>query len=91
MLILTRRISETLVIGDDEVNITVLGVKGNQIRLGINSLPSISIHRQEIYQKIKSEEEQRRSQSIDAIKPGKGFIGKLAAHLKPLISTQVTH
>ncbi len=83
MLILTRRISETLIIGDDQVSITVLGVKGNQIRLGINSLPSISIHRQEIYNKIKQEEEQGGLVSRDKHKPGKGFIGELIAHLKP--------
>ena len=55
MLVLTRRIGETMIIGDD-VNITVLGVKGNQIRLGINAPESISVHREEIYQKIKQEQ-----------------------------------
>lgn len=57
MLLLTRRIGETLMIGDD-VNITVLGVKGNQVRLGINAPLSIPVHREEIYLKIKEEEEQ---------------------------------
>jgi len=52
MLILTRRIGETLMIGDD-VTITVLGVKGNQVRLGINAPKNVSVHREEIYQKIK--------------------------------------
>lgn len=52
MLILTRRISETMVIGDD-INITVLGVRGNQVRLGINAPASTSVHREEIYLKIK--------------------------------------
>jgi carbon storage regulator len=51
MLILTRRIGETVVIGDD-VNVTVLGVKGNQVRLGVNAPRDVSVHREEIYQRI---------------------------------------
>lgn len=57
MLILTRRINETMMVGDD-VNITILGVKGNQVRLGINAPSSIPVHREEIYLKIKEEEKQ---------------------------------
>ena len=56
MLILTRRIQETMVIGDD-VLITVLGVKGNQVRLGINAPKDVSVHREEIFLKIKAEQD----------------------------------
>jgi len=52
MLILTRRVGETLVIGD-QVMITVLGVKGNQVRVGINAPKDVSVHREEIYQRIR--------------------------------------
>ena len=55
MLILTRRIGETLVIGD-EVNVTVLGIKGNQIRIGVDAPREVTVHREEIYQRIKQEE-----------------------------------
>ena len=54
MLILTRRIGEVLRIGDD-VSITVLGIKGNQVRIGIDAPKDVAVHREEIYQRIKSE------------------------------------
>jgi len=54
MLILTRRIGETLMVGDD-VAITVLGIKGNQIRLGVDAPKDVSVHREEIYQRIQKE------------------------------------
>ena len=56
MLILTRRVGETLVIGD-EIRITVLGVRGNQVRMGVNAPKNVAVHREEIYQRIQSEKD----------------------------------
>jgi len=54
MLILTRRVGETLMIGDD-VTVTVLGVKGNQVRIGVNAPKDVAVHREEIYDRINQE------------------------------------
>jgi carbon storage regulator len=58
MLILTRRVGETVMIGND-VTVTVLGVKGNQVRIGVNAPRDVAVHREEIYERIKRENEQQ--------------------------------
>ena len=56
MLILTRRVGETVMIGD-EVTVTVLGVKGNQVRIGVNAPKTVAVHREEIFDRIKREQD----------------------------------
>lgn len=56
MLILTRRVGETVMVGDD-ISVTVLGVKGNQVRIGVNAPKDVAVHREEIFDRIKQEEE----------------------------------
>lgn len=68
MLILTRRVGETVMIGDD-VTLTVLGVKGNQVRVGINAPKSVAVHREEIYERIKREQEEGLRGKPDDVPP----------------------
>ena len=63
MLILTRRVGETLVIGDN-VTVTVLGVKGNQVRVGVNAPKDVSVHREEIYDRIQREKDPQAAESV---------------------------
>jgi len=69
MLILTRRVGETLMIGDD-VTVTVLGVKGNQVRIGVNAPKDVSVHREEIYERIKKEQQLQQQGLPNAGNPG---------------------
>ena len=68
MLILTRRVGETVMIGN-EVTVTVLGVKGNQVRIGVNAPKDVAVHREEIYERIKREEDggKQASRTIDPV------------------------
>jgi carbon storage regulator len=65
MLILTRRVGETLMIGD-EVTVTVLGVKGNQVRIGVRAPKHVSVHREEIYERIRAEQDAEPDASAQA-------------------------
>lgn len=60
MLILTRRVGETLMIGD-EIMVTILGIKGNQVRIGVHAPKEVSVHREEVYQRIQAEKLQQTS------------------------------
>jgi len=62
MLILTRRVGETLMIGDS-VTVTVLGVKGNQVRVGVSAPKDVAVHREEIYERIQKEQEAEKNQT----------------------------
>lgn len=64
MLILTRRVGESLMVGDD-ITVTVLGVKGNQVRIGVNAPRDVAVHREEIYERIQEDDKQPGSTEED--------------------------
>ncbi|HXR50625.1 MAG TPA: carbon storage regulator CsrA [Steroidobacteraceae bacterium] len=66
MLILTRRVGEAVVIGED-VTVTVLGVKGNQVRIGVNAPKTVSVHREEIFDRIKNERDNDPTRASDSV------------------------
>ena len=66
MLILTRRVGEKLMIGDD-ISVTILGVKGNQVRIGVHAPSDVSIHREEIYDRIQEEERDLRRNGVQRL------------------------
>ena len=71
MLILTRRVGEAVMIGND-VTVTVLGVKGNQVRIGVNAPRDVAVHREEIFERIKREEQDGESERARASRPTVG-------------------
>ncbi len=79
MLILTRRVGETVVIGND-VDVTVLGVKGNQVRLGVKAPREVSVHREEIYKRIKAEEQEASDRGSARTHNGNGHNGHNGHH-----------
>ena len=83
MLILTRRVGETLMVGD-EVTVTVLGVKGNQVRIGVNAPKDVSVHREEIYQRIQREKEEEEKQLGDMLVEGARAVIMVCDHFGPL-------
>ncbi|MEP7311654.1 MAG: carbon storage regulator CsrA [Pseudomonadota bacterium] len=74
MLILTRRVGETVMIGE-EVTVTVLGVKGNQVRIGVNAPKTVAVHREEIFERIKREQDGSPGSDVSEDEPGSRAAG----------------
>lgn len=89
MLLLTRRIGETVIIGDNEINVTILGIKGNQVRLGFNASKEIAIHRNEIYNRIQLEKYQVNAEQALSIK--ESIINQLEEKFKQNPNRELAH
>lgn len=89
MLILTRRIGDAIVIGENEINVTVLGVQGTQVRLGIRASKDISIHRHEIYNRIQSEKNHTNSE--DALSIDVTIIDQIEGTSEKSSKREITH
>jgi carbon storage regulator len=63
MLVLTRRIGETLIVGDRDIEFTILGVKSNQVKIGINAAPEIKINREELYERMLAEKAEKKEEN----------------------------
>ena len=89
MLILTRRISESIVVGD-EVKVTVLGVKGNQVRLGIDAPKNIEVHREEIYERIQQEKGKTADSSEEYRGRGRDGDGQIERNISHMLFRATT-
>lgn len=89
MLLLTRRIGEAVIIGDNEINITILGIKGNQVRLGCQASKEIPIHRDEIYNRIQLEKHQ--ANNTDCHLLDESMSNSLAGRFKKNTHKELTH
>ena len=88
MLILTRRVGETVMIGDN-VTVTVLGVKGNQVRVGVNAPRDVAVHREEIFERIKREEQDGGTAARSAVRPGNGNGHAAERHGRHVLSLEI--
>ncbi|CAM4499795.1 MAG: Translational regulator CsrA [Legionella sp.] len=89
MLLLTRRIGEAVIIGDNEINVTILAIKGNQVRLGFKASKEIAIHRDEIYNRIQLEKHQ--ANAVQALSIDESIINQLEVKFKKNAHRELAH
>lgn len=89
MLILTRRVGDAVVIGENEINLTILGVQGTQVRIGFLASKDISIHRHEIYNRIQSEKNHTNSE--DALSLDVTIIDQIEGTSEQAANSEITH